>query len=423
MSADAADKKQDKTGCVNKDPNDLFYIETLRSVSERRVQRCDPIIIKNGWSIFRKGHGEMKLVKLINKFLRWVIRKSPKLRKFIFKLYNAINQGGYTIKNRDHSTPAPEKKMIEQKPKPVEKSIFNEKSMFSGYSIDYLNSKFLSRQEREGELKRLFYNHTKYYLDLENPKTFNQKLQWLKLNYHDPEIGRCVDKCEFKKYIDEKLGEGYTVPMYGFWEHENHIDFDKLPDKFVLKSNVQSDGRHIIVVKDKSQLDIDKLKTVMSSWLLRRNTLCASYCNAYVDVQPKILAEEYLEGFDDTLTDYKFMCFNGKAEMLFVVADRKKKMCVNFYDLDWNLLPFTRVYPNTDYPLPKPKNFDLMLELANKLAKPFPFVRVDFYESADGEKVYVGELTFYPGGGYETFQPMEWDYKLGDMLKLPEANY
>ena len=271
-------------------------------------------------------------------------------------------------------------------------------------------------------MKRLFYNHCGYYLDIDNPKTFNQKLQWLKVNYDNPRLARCVDKAEFKVYIAEQLGEGYTIPLYGVWENESMIDFDALPESFVLKSTLQSDGRHIIVVKDKAKLDFDKLKTVLCSWLLPRNSLCVSYCHAYHNLRPRILAEEYFEGFEGQVLDYKFMCFNGKAELLFVVADRGKAMGVNFYDLDWNLLPFTRVYPNTSYPITKPKNFDLMLEIANKLAAPFPFVRVDFYESSDGNNVYVGELTFYPGGGYESFQPIEWDYKLGDMLQLPECN-
>lgn len=346
----------------------------------------------------------------IIRVLRWILRRSTKLRNFIFKFYVAVSETqvsrsaqAATVRNPDDE-------------------IFNKKSMYAGHSVDYLNSLTSTKEERECDLKRIFYDNTKYYLDLKNPKTFNQKLQWLKLNYCTEEMSRCVDKCEFKRYVAEKIGEGYTLPSYGEWESEADIDFNALPDKFVLKSNVQSDGRHIIVVKDKNKVDQDRLKTVMSSWLVRRNTLCASFCNAYRSVKPKILAEQYLEGFDNSLTDYKFMCFNGKAEMLFVVADRNKKMCVNFYDMDWNLLPFTRKYPNTDYPLSKPKNFDLMRELAEKLSAPFPFVRVDFYESADGTHVYVGELTFYPGGGYETFQPMEWDYKLGDMLTLPEAN-
>ncbi len=352
-------------------------------------------------------------MKIIKKFARYIIRENGWLRKIIYKLYNVA----YTTGNPEvYSQP------VEIKTKASEKSIFTKKATYSGYSIDYLNSKFLTKEERICELKRLFYNHCGYYLDIDHPKTFNQKLQWLKVNYTDTRMERCVDKAEFKAYIQEQLGDGYTVPLYGVWDNENHIDFDALPNSFVLKSTIQSDGRHIIVVKDKSALDMDKLKTVLSSWLLPRNSLCVSYCHAYHNLRPRILAEKFIEGFDDQLTDYKFMCFNGKSEMLFVVADRAKRMCVNFYDLEWNLLPFTRVYPNTDYTLKKPKNFDRMLEIANKLAKPFPFVRVDFYESADASRIYVGELTFYPGGGYESFQPMEWDYKLGDMLALPSSN-
>ncbi len=347
----------------------------------------------------------------MKKALKSLLRNCKPLRRLIAKLY-ALTGGDPTDR------PATNIRITDS-----EKDLYNENALYAGSITDYVKFQFATRKELEQDLKRIFYNNTGYYLDLKHPKTFNQKLQWLKLNYYDPALGRCVDKCEFKTYVAEQIGEGYTLPMYGCWDDESDIDFDALPEKFVLKSNVQSDGRHIMVIKDKAELNQDKLRTVLSSWLLKRNTLCASFCGAYKEVEPKILAEEYLEAFDNkALTDYKFMCFNGKAEMLFVVADRKDKMCVNFYDLDWNLLPFTRKYPNTVYPLPKPKNFDLMVELANKLAAPFPFVRVDFYESADGNNVYVGELTFYPGGGYETFQPMEWDYKLGEMLTLPEAN-
>ena len=353
--------------------------------------------------------------KKIKRLLRWVLRKAGWLRNIIYKLYNAAFAG---------ENPGSKAEMVELKsePKAKEKSIFTKKAMYSGYSIDYLNSKFLTKEERISELKRLFYNHCGYYLDIDHPKTFNQKLQWLKMNYDDPRLGRCVDKAEFKAYIQEQVGEGYTIPLFGVWDNESMIDFDALPKSFVLKSTLQSDGRHIIIVKDKEMLDFDKLKTVLSSWLLPRNSLCVSYCNAYHDLRPRILAEEYFEGFEGQVLDYKFMCFNGEAKLLVVVADRGTAMGVNFYDLDWNLLPFTRSYPNTSYPIPKPKNFDRMLEMANKLAEPFPFVRVDFYESADGNEIYVGELTFYPGGGYESFQPIEWDYKLGDMLRLPECN-
>ncbi|MBR5318205.1 MAG: glycosyl transferase [Peptococcaceae bacterium] len=350
--------------------------------------------------------------EILKKTVKKIIQKSSRCRKIIYRLYNASFP--------DNSSPDP----VSLSPKNKKMGVLvSDKVTYSGHSIDYLNSKFLTKEERSRELKRIFYNNCKYYLDLDNPKTFNQKLQWLKLNYYDSKEARCVDKAEFKQYVKEVLGDGYTVPLYGVWDDENQIDFSALPQKFVLKSTVQSDGRHIVVVEDKEQLDIDNLKTIMSSWLLPRNTLCSSYCSAYKNVKPRILAEEYIDALDGgALLDYKFMCFNGKVEMLFIVADRDKQMCVNFYDLDWNLLPFTRKYPNTSYEIKKPKNFDLMVELAQKLCEPFPFVRVDFYESSDQKKVYVGELTFYPGGGYETFEPLEWDYKLGDLITLPTAN-
>ena len=366
--------------------------------------------------------------KTIKKWIKAIFRKWPKLKKPVTKLYrltredNSSNSGKSNKAMQGTDSPANlhAKEALQEK---VQDDIYSGKAAYTGYGMDYISSLFFPKEERAIELKKVFYRHCNYYLDLDHPKTFNQKIQWLKLNYYDPRMGRCVDKCEFKRYITEQLGEGYTVPLYGEWESENQIDFDLLPDQFVLKSNVQSDGRHIIVVKNKAELDIDRLKTVMSSWLLKRNNLCSSYCIAYRHVRPKILAEEYINDLDnDALIDYKIMCFNGKAELLFTVLDRDSNMSVNFYDLDWNLLPCRRKYPNSNYPVKPPKNLDKMIEIANQLAEPFPFVRVDFYETADGSKLYVGELTFYPGGGYESFEPMEWDYKLGEMLKLPEAN-
>ncbi|SEP83323.1 ATP-grasp fold amidoligase family protein [Butyrivibrio sp. TB] len=299
--------------------------------------------------------------------------------------------------------------------------MFTKKATYTGYNIDNLNSMLLSKTERANELKQVFYNHCHYYLNLDNPRTFNQKINWLKLYWYHEDLPRAVDKAEFKDYIKEKIGDGYTVPLYGVWEKESDIDFDKLPKKFVLKSTIQSDGKHIIRVENKETLDYDRLLTVLSSWLIPRNSLKCSYCGAYNKINPRILAEEYIEGFDDDLMDYKFFCFNGKVELLYVATGRFKNMSFNFYDLDWNLLPFTRVYPNSPHPLKKPQSFESMIEIASELSKPFPFVRVDFYETKEG-KLYIGELTFYPGGGYETFDPVEWDYKLGDMLRLPKAN-
>ena len=340
--------------------------------------------------------------RFIKKIIKSLIKRSAFLRRFIIRLYNAVFS--------DDSLPGE-----------TYDAVFTEKATCTGSTVDYFGSFLMPKEQRICELKRIFYGNCHYYLDMDNPKTFNQKIQWLKMNYYHEDFPRAVDKAEFKNYIKEKIGDGYTVPLYGVWEKENEIDFDALPNCFVLKSTVQSDGKHIIVIHDKSFLDYDRLKTVLSSWLQPKNNLCSSFCSAYSKVKPRIIAEKYIQGVDNSLVDYKFMCFNGKTELLFVVSDRAEDMSVNFYDLNWNLLPFTRKYPNAKHPVLKPKNFDKMVEIANILAKPFPFVRVDFYELPDGT-LLIGELTFYPGGGYEPFQPVEWDYKLGDMLCLPEAN-
>jgi len=360
----------------------------------------------------------------VKKFVRKIKKKlfpaQSKPKKEVAKVAQAPAQTEKPKQQPKEKPKKPAKGIVDVLP--GEEEFFNEKSMYTGIGMYYMNKQFLPKEDRAAELKQLFYKKVGYYLNLKYPKSFNEKINWIKLNYFHPDMARCVCKYEFKNYIEEKLGPGYTLPLYGAWEDEADIDFDALPDKFVLKSNVQSDGKHIIVVRDKSKLDIDKLRTVLSSWLITKNTMCVSYCRAYHDVKPMIIAEQYLEGFDDSVTDYKFMCFNGEPKLLFVATDRYSDMRMNFYDLDWNLLPFTRIYPISDEPIQKPKNFDRMLEISKELAKDFPFVRVDFYETADSEQIYLGEMTFYPGGGLEPFTPVEWDYKLGDMLELPEAN-
>lgn len=346
------------------------------------------------------------LKKKLRHFIRGICCKSKYIRYGIYRLNNLIA----VDENFEYMDGAIK-----------EDEIITEQSMYRGNFIDYFNYKLLTKEERANELKRIFYINCGYYLDLDNPKTFNQKIQWLKLYYQTPLMEQCVDKCEFKRYITSVIGSGYVVPTYGEYINENDIDFNSLPEQFVLKSNVQSDSRHIIIVKNKKYINIDKIKTILSFWLQRRNNLCSSYCSAYHNVKPKILIEKYIEAKNGSLIDYKFMCFNGEAKLLFTVIGRNREMYVDFYDLEWNKLPFKRKYPNSNYNTPKPKNFELMIEIANKLAKPFPFVRVDFYEDLYG-KLYIGELTFYPGGGYEIFNPSEWDYRLGELLSLPINN-
>jgi len=344
----------------------------------------------------------MKAKKYIKKALIYAFRRSKKLRSVIHKLNK--------IANDSVSTSAPVS---------AGKDIFTSQAMYEGYSNSYYNFLLSTKAERENQLKKIFYGNCKYYLDLENPVTFNQKVQWLKLNYHDDRISRCVDKAEFKHYIAEQLGEGYTVEMYGSWDHENKIDFDSLPNRFVLKSNVQSDSRHILFVKDKNTVDKDKLKTVLSSWLLRKNNLCSSFCNAYHSVTPQIIAEEYLEPSSGSITDYKFYCYHGECRHFLVCKDRGSRTKYINYDMNMNCIkPSPNSYV-TNEKYVRDEQFEKMLAIAHQLAKPFPLVRVDFYD-VDG-KLYVGEMTFYPGGGYNTYT-REWDEKFGSYLTLPQAN-
>ncbi len=258
-------------------------------------------------------------------------------------------------------------------------------------------------------------------LNLKNPVTFNEKLQWLKLYDRRPEYTMMVDKYLVRDYIAEKLGEEYLIPLLGVWDDPDDIDFDALPDKFVLKCNHNS-GLGMCICKDKSKLNIDEVKKE-----LRRGLKQDYYITGrewpYKDVPRKIIAEKYMEEAEtNELRDYKFMCFDGKVECSFVCSERftDEGLKVTFFDNDWNKMPFERSYPASVKDIQKPVQFELMKRFAEILSENIPFVRVDFYE-VDG-KVYFGEMTFFPGGGFESFQPYEWDIKLGDMIKLPSKN-
>lgn len=267
-------------------------------------------------------------------------------------------------------------------------------------------------------LEKLYKAKTDEELDINNPITFSEKLQWLKLYWNNEDLARVVDKCEFKRYIAEKIGEGYTVPMYGEWENVKDINWKKLPKSFVLKSNCCSDGKYIKIIKNKDEIDFKELKKELKEWLNPYKTLINSYCKAYWDVKPKILAEKYVEQIDGQVYDYKFFCFDGDPKFAYVATDHFEGQVSNIsiYDLDWNLLDITYGHHGRN-DVPAPDTLNEMLEISKKLSKPFPFVRVDFFE-VDG-KPMLSELTFYPGGGFNKISPEAADKEWGDMLKLP----
>lgn len=253
-------------------------------------------------------------------------------------------------------------------------------------------------------------------LNFKNPQTFNEKLQWLKLYNRNPEYTRMVDKYEVREYIKEKIGEEYLIPLLGVWDKFDDIDFDSLPNQFVLKCTHDSGG--LVICKDKSKLDIEAARNKINK-CLKRNFYYLTREWPYKNVKPRIIAEKFMEDENGTdLKDYKIMCFGGKVKCAFVCSDRYDEggLRVTFFDREWNKLPFERHYPSSKREIKKPKSYEKMVGIAELLSKNMKFVRIDFYE-IEG-KIYFGEITFFPGSGMEEFSPDIWDYKLGEMIKL-----
>lgn len=253
-------------------------------------------------------------------------------------------------------------------------------------------------------------------LRLKNPQTYSEKLQWLKLHEGDPIYTRMVDKAEAKKYVTEIIGEEYIIPTYGVWNHFDEIDFDKLPDQFVLKTTHDSGG--VIICKDKKTLDKNAAKVKLEK-SLKNDYYYTSKEWPYKNVVPRIIAEKYMEDESGELCDYKLFCFDGKMKALFIATDRftsGEETKFDFFDENFNHLPFTNGHPNATKPIKKPESFQQMKDLAEKLSQKIPHVRVDFY--CTNGKIYFGELTFFHWGGLKRFEPEEWDFKFGEWFKL-----
>ncbi len=251
-------------------------------------------------------------------------------------------------------------------------------------------------------------------LDLKNPLTYNQKLQWLKLNDRNPKYTDLVDKYKVRDYIKKSIGSEYLIPLIGVYDSSDEIDFDKLPNQFVIKCN--HDSASVIICKDKKSFNIEEAKKTIDN-AMKHNYYYIGREWVYKNVKPKIIIEKYMVDESGVeLKDYKFFCFNGEPKLLFVAKDRPHATKFNYYDMSLNKLDIKQYYPNFDGKLEKPKNYDKMIEIAKKISKDFLHVRVDLY-NIDG-KIYFGELTFYHFGGFFPFEPESWDYKIGEMLDL-----
>ncbi len=263
-------------------------------------------------------------------------------------------------------------------------------------------------------LKELYKLRTGNELDLENPKRFTEKIQWRKLYDQNPMYSTLSDKYLVRKWVEEKIGSGYLIPLIGAWEKFDQIDFKQMPDQFVLKTNNASHTN--IIVTDKKQFMRGKwsAKRRMEYWLKAPFAFLEGLELHYQKINPLIIAEEYLPTTNEksSLTDYKFYCFNNVPYLCQVIADRSSGETIDFYDTKWNHMEICRPpYHNAEKPLEKPDKYDQMISIATELCKGFDYVRVDLYEHAG--KVYFGEMTFTPASGMMKFVPDEWDYKLG----------
>lgn len=269
----------------------------------------------------------------------------------------------------------------------------------------------------EEYLKRMFKARMGYELNLDNPSTFNEKLNWLKLHDRKLIYSTMVDKYEAKEFITSRVGDEYVIPTYGIWERFEDINFDELPNQFVLKTTHDSGG--VVICKDKEHLNFESARKKLE------RSLHTSYYQLYREwpyknVKPRIIAEAYLvDEHGGSLRDYKFYTFNGEPRLFCINTNREGKggLKVDYFDMNRNVLDFTWGFPHPDERADFPKGLDTMIQLSRKLSKDTFQLRVDFYESMG--RVYCGELTLFDGGGFEPLEPQEWDYKLGQYIKLP----
>lgn len=304
--------------------------------------------------------------------------------------------------------------MLRQKLKKVKKGI---RKTYRKY-FTYEDSQHTLLSDK-AYLKQLFKAKMGYELDLKNPKTFNEKLQWLKLYDRRPEYTVMVDKLAAKKYVADIIGEEHIIPTIAVYDTPDEIDFDTLPDQFVLKCT-HSSGIGNCICKDKSKLDFEKVREG-----LRKGLEDDYYLDErewpYKNVPRKIICEKYMvdeSGYE--LKDYKFFCFDGVPKLMFIASQRlgNEETKFDFYDMDFHHLDIINGHPNANPSPRKPNSFELMKDLASKLSKNIPHVRVDLYEV--NEKVFFGELTFSHWGGFTKFEPEEWDYTIGSWLTLPK---
>ena len=272
-------------------------------------------------------------------------------------------------------------------------------------------------------IQLMYYYHFHKFANLKNPKTFSEKMQWLKLYDRRPEYTIMVDKYAVKDYVAKKIGAEYVIPTFGVWNRPDEIDYDSLPNQFVLKWN--HDSKSVVICKDKRVFNKNK-----ALGKLQKGAEVNGYWYGrewpYKNVRPVIIAEEFLtqeEPHKNDLIDYKFFCFNGVPKFLQVIQDRSTKETIDIFDMQWNKQEFIGLSSRVDHadvPPQKPVCFDKMVWVAQELSKDIPFSRIDLY--CVNKHIYFGEITLYPASGLGMFRPEKWNTIIGDMIELPQKN-
>ena len=283
---------------------------------------------------------------------------------------------------------------------------------------NYYEFKNCPVEHRPTMLKEWYFNCTGETLDLENPQTYNEKIQWLKLYDSTPLKTRLADKYLVREWVKEKIGEKYLIPLLGVWDKFDDIDFDKLPNQFVLKCNHGSG--YNIIVKDKTKLNLKEAKNKINEWMNEDFAFRCGFEMHYSAIPHKIIAEKYIEQVDNQVYDYKFICFNGEPKLILVDKDRFTQHKRNIYDLNWNLQDMKFEFENSQINDKKPYNLLKMIEFSKILSKDFPLVRVDFYECHN--QLFFGEMTFTPDSGINNISPKKLSYELGLLIELPKLN-
>lgn len=303
------------------------------------------------------------------------------------------------------------------------KSIYNKSYLFQNLLLVKQQKYYqnLDPKKYPAALKTWYEKVTGKPLNLENPQTFNEKIQWMKLYDSTPLKTRLADKYLVREWVADKIGEEYLIPLLGVWDTFDDIDFDTLPNQFVLKANHGSGWN--VIVQDKAAFDKEDAKKKFDRWMKTNFAYNNGLELHYRDIVPKIIAETYLENANGELSDYKCHCYSGKVEYIQCMTGRASHDTLRekIYNLEWEALPFVQNYPRYDGDIIKPLDISKMAELATNLSNAFIYVRVDFYALDDGS-IKFGEMTFTPGSGAGPWNLPEYDLKYGQLIYLSQKS-